>query len=118
MTGMTLDVDEVNDGAIFHLGGRVMFESDSVAFRQKLEQVLEHGKKWIVLDLSQVMAMSSTGLGILIATHRTLSDRGGCFKLAQLSEKVKSILDTTRLNSVFEIFDSVDKAVKKTQTKR
>ena len=117
MTGMTMDVDEVNGGAIFHLGGRVMFERDSVAFRQKLEQVLERGKRWIVLDLSRVIAMSSTGLGILIAAHRALTDRGGCFKLAQLSEKVRSILETTRLNSVFEIFDSVDKAVEKTKAK-
>lgn len=116
MTGMTLDIDEVNGGAVFHLGGRVMFEGDSLAFRQKLDQELERDKRWIVLDLSRVIAISSTGLGILIAAHRSIVDRGGSFKLAQLSDKVKSILETTRLNSVFEIFDSVDKAVKKART--
>ena len=111
MSGMTLEVDEKTEGAVFTMGGRVMYESDSQTFQQKLIDVLEHGKKWIVLDLSQVIAMSSTGLGILIAAHRAITDHGGSFKLARLSDKVRFILETTRLNTIFEIFDSVDKAV-------
>lgn len=111
MAGMTLDVDERNGGAVFRMGGRVMYEGDSQAFRQRLEQELQQGKSWIVLDLSRVTAMSSTGLGILIAAHRSITDQGGSFKLAHLSDKVRSILETTRLNTIFEIFDSVDSAV-------
>lgn len=113
MTGMTLDVEERNGGAVFRLGGRVMYETDSQTFQQKLGEILNKGKAWIVLDLSQVVAMSSTGLGILIATHRTLSDQGGSFRLARLSDKVRSIIETTRLNTIFEIFDNVDDAVAK-----
>ena len=111
MTGMTLDIDERNGGAVLRMGGRVMYETDSQAFQQKLGEVLNKGKEWIVLDLSGVVAMSSTGLGILIAAHRTLTDKGTGFRLARLSEKVRSIIETTRLNTIFEIFDNVDEAV-------
>ncbi len=111
MTGMTLAIDEKNGVAVIRLGGRVMYESDTKSFREKLEQEVEGGKRWIVLDLSMVKAMSSTGLGILIAAHRYIAEKGGTFKLAQISEKVRSILEITRLNTVFEVFDSVEGAL-------
>lgn len=112
MTGMTLNVDESNCGAVFHLAGRMMYEADSQVFHKKLNEELNRGKRWFVLDLSQVIAMSSTGLGILIAAHRSVTDKGGKFKLAHLSDKVRAILETTRLNTIFEIFDRVEEAVK------
>ena len=111
MSGMTLKVDEQNGGAVIRMGGRVMYESDSKTFKQLLEEEVEKGGKWIVVDLADVVAMSSTGLGILIAAHRYIAEKGGAFKLAQLSEKVRYILEITRLDSVFEVFDSVDLAL-------
>jgi anti-sigma B factor antagonist len=89
-----------------------MYESDSLTFRQLLDRELEKGKKWIVLETSRVAAMSSTGLGILIATHRHVTEKGGRFKLAHPSEKVRAILEITRLNRIFDIHDNVDQAVK------
>ncbi len=111
MAGMTLNVDEQNGGAIVRMGGRVMYESDSKTFKQLLEEEVEKGGKWIVVDLADVIAMSSTGLGILIAAHRYMAEKEGAFKLAQLSEKVRYILEITRLDTVFEVFDSVENAV-------
>ncbi|MBU0520310.1 STAS domain-containing protein [bacterium] len=110
MNGMTLDTKDVNGGTVISMGGRVMFEGDAHVFRQKLEELLAAGKEWFVLDLSGVIAMSSTGLGILIAAHRTVRDQGRSFKLAELSEKVRSILIITRLDSVFEVYDNADEA--------
>ena len=112
MTNMTLQVQESDGGAVFAVGGRLMHEGDSHFFRERLEEVLRRGKQWIVLDLSGVQGMSSTGLGILISAHRILQERGAAFKLAHLSDKVRSVLQITRLNSVFEIFESVEEAVK------
>jgi len=112
MSGMTLEVRPQGGGAVFVLGGRMMYESDALQFRRNLEAELEHGRKWFVLDLSGVIGMSSTGLGILISAHRTLRERGAGFYLANLSPKVSTVLQITRLNSVFQIFDSVEEAVR------
>lgn len=117
MTGMTLDIEEKNGGAIFHLGGRVMYEYDSQTFRQHLELLIEKGKNWIVVDASNVIAMSSTGLGILIAAHRYITEKGGSFKLAQISQKVRSILEITRLDSIFEVFGTVEEALNQKEAK-
>ncbi len=113
MTGMTLLIQEINSGAVFQVEGRMMYENDSQVFRQKLDEELKLGKHWVVADLSRVIGMSSTGLGILISAHRLTHERGASFKLASLSEKVRSVLQITRLNSIFEIFDNVEEAVAK-----
>lgn len=116
MTGMNLSVREINDGALFEVSGRLMYESDSHLFHDKLNEELKKGKKWFVLDLSGVIGLSSTGLGILIAAHRMIRDRGGSFRLAHLSDKVRSVLQITRLNGIFEIFDSVEEAVERSKS--
>ncbi|MFH1863085.1 MAG: STAS domain-containing protein [bacterium] len=116
MSNMTLEIREIDSGAVIEMGGRVMYEQDSQIFHQKLDTELAQGKRWIVLDLSRVIAMSSTGLGILIAAYRILRDRGGSIKLAKISDKVRNILETTRLNTIFEVFDSVDEAVEKARS--
>lgn len=112
MSGMTLNVRSLNDGAVFEVGGRLMYEADSQAFHKKLNEALRQGTQWIVLDLSRVVGLSSTGLGILISAHRTLKEQKKLLKLAHPSEKVESALRITRLNTIFEIYDSVEEAVK------
>jgi anti-sigma B factor antagonist len=115
MTGMTLEIHQQNGGAVFEVGGRLMYESDSQAFHAKLNEQIAAGAKWIVVDLSRVIGMSSTGLGILIWAHRTASEQGFSLKLASLSDKVRSVLQITRLNSVFEVYESVEEAIQTTK---
>ncbi len=117
MNGMTLDVEERNGVAVIHLGGRVMYDSDALRFRKELDNLLNSGKRWIVVEMSKVVAISSTGLGILISAYRAVKDKGGACRLAQLSEKVRSILEITRLNTVFDIYDRLDEALTDAETK-
>ena len=58
-----------------------------------------------------VPAYNSTGLGILIWAHRIAQERGVKLSLAHLSDKVRSVLQITRLNSVFEIHESIEEAI-------
>jgi len=115
MTGMTLDIQEVNGGAVFKVAGRLMYEADSHLFQEKLNAELAQNRRWFVIDLSGVIGMSSTGLGILISSHRRLKEKSVPFKLAHLSEKVKSVLQITRLNTIFEVYEDVEEAVKAAQ---
>ncbi len=118
MSGMTLEIREEDSGAIFQVGGRLMYENDSHLFHQKLAEELQRGKHWIVLDLSRVIGMSSTGLGILISAYRTVREQGASVKLADLSEKVRAVLQITRLNGVFEVFNTVEEALQAAKTKK
>ena len=55
--------------------------------------------------------MNSTGLGILISGLTTMRNNGGELKLANVTEKIQSLLTITKLITVFETFESVDQAV-------
>jgi anti-sigma B factor antagonist len=65
----------------------------------------------LVVDLSRVTFMDSTGLGVLIGALRRINERGGRMALVCADGPVLRVLELTRLTEVFSIFDSVDDAV-------
>ena len=67
----------------------------------------------MVTDLGKVDLISSAGVGALVGGAKTLREASGDLKLANLSERTHNVLVViTRLGSVFNIFDTVDEAVK------
>jgi anti-sigma B factor antagonist len=66
----------------------------------------------VVIDLSDVEFIDSAGLGLMIAVLKRVSERGGDLKIAGLQKKVRMVLEITRAHKVFDIFDSVDEAVR------
>ena len=118
MPGMTLDIRPTNSGSVFKVAGRLMYEADSHFFQESLNAELAQGRRWFVIDLSGVIGMSSTGLGALISSHRRLKEKDVPFVLAQLSEKVRSVLQITRLNTIFEVYSNVEEAVQSVQETR
>jgi len=92
--------------------GKIMGGPDASLLHDKLYECIEKNKKRVVIDLAGVDWMNSTGLGILISSYTTLRNHEGELKLANVTDKIRSLLTITKLVSVFESFDSVDEAVK------
>jgi len=118
MSGMTLDITPTNGGSVFKAAGRLMYEADSHLFQESLNAELAQGRRWFVIDLSGIIGMSSTGLGVLISSHRRLKEKNVPFVLAHLSEKVRSVLQITRLNTIFEVYANVEEAVRSAEEAR
>ena len=55
------------------------------------------------MDLSQTRFVDSSGLGMLIALHKTMVGRGGSVRILNPTPSVQQILELTRLHRVFEI---------------
>lgn len=105
--------DREQDGiVILEPKGKIMGGPDATLLHDKLHEIIEAGKKRVVIDLSQVDWMNSTGLGILISTLTTLRNNDGELKLANVTEKIQSLLVITKLAPVFDSFDTIDDAVK------
>lgn len=68
-------------------------------------------KSKVLVDLSQVDFMDSSGLAALITGHKSASASGFALRLAGLRPQVKSIIELTRLHRVFEIFPTVEQAL-------
>jgi anti-sigma B factor antagonist len=77
------------------------------ALKGKVDSLMEQNKKLLVLDMSQIEFVDSSGLGCLVACFRKASKLGGDIKLAKVQDSVKSLFELTRLHRLFEIHDDV-----------
>ena len=91
--------------------GKIMGGPDAGAVKERLHQLIDEGKKKVVVDLSGVSWMNSSGLGILIGGLTTMRNAGGDLKLAGTTDKVQNLLMVTKLITIFESFDTVEEAV-------
>jgi anti-sigma B factor antagonist len=84
------------------------------SFREQLSQWqdVETDVTNFVIDLKQVDFMDSAGLGTLIAALKRITEAGGDMKIACLQKKPRMVFEITRAYKVFEIYDSVDEAIK------
>lgn len=92
--------------------GKIMGGPDATMLHDFLHDLIKQNKKKVVIDLSKVEWMNSTGLGILISGLTTLRNNGGELKLACVTDKIESLLTITKLITVFENYDTVEEAVK------
>ena len=84
-------------------------------FREQLAswQAIEPEVKNFIADLQKVDFMDSAGLGTLIALLKLISEKGGDMKIACLQKKPRMVFEITRAYKVFEIYDTVEDALKK-----
>jgi len=108
---MQLAQKEENGVAILQPKGKIMGGPDATVLRETIHDLVTENKLRVIIDLAQVEWMNSNGLGILIAGMTTLRDNHGDLKLANVTEKIQSLLTITKLVTVFEAYDTVAEAV-------
>ena len=72
-------------------------------FRDEVRGMLTADHKQIHIDLSQAQFVDSSGLGALLALHKTMAARQGAVCLLNPNPKVQKVLELTRLHRIFEI---------------
>ena len=108
---MKIKTSEKYEAVIIELKGNVMGGEDTKEFNDTLHKLVDEGKINLIVDLSGVKFMNSSGLGMLIGGLTTMKKAEGHFKLANVTDKIESLLIITKLITIFETYDSVDKAV-------
>ena len=108
---MKLIEKEVDDVIVLELSGKIMGGPDATLLNDKLHELIERKKNRIVADLGKVNWMNSSGLGILIGGLTTMRNNGGDLRLANVTERIKSLLMITKLITVFNTFDSTELAI-------
>lgn len=109
---MKIKTIEKYEAVVLELKGNVMGGDDTKEFNGVLHKLIDDGKTRVVLDLGGVKFMNSSGLGMLIGGLTTMKKVEGHLKLANVTEKIESLLIITKLIKIFESYDSVDEAVK------
>jgi anti-sigma B factor antagonist len=81
------------------------------AVTTSLNAMIKKKPERLVVDLSRVTYVDSTGLAAFIQARQKVEAYGGKFSLAGLQETVRSIFEMSRLDQVFKIFPDVDTAM-------
>ena len=107
-----LNTRQVGDVTVIDISGRVTLGEGSSAIREAMRDLTAKGNKKILLNLSEVSYIDSTGIGELVAGFTSAADAGGAVKLLGLTKHVKDVLQITKLYTVFEVHDDEAQAVR------
>ncbi|MDX1671822.1 MAG: STAS domain-containing protein [Balneolaceae bacterium] len=112
---MNYDIDEKFNCAIIQLKGNVMGGPHAEKFRDDLHSLIDQGKTNVVVDLSKVKFINSSGLGILIGGLTTMRNADGDLVICGADKKIRNLLMVTQLISVFDHYKTLDEAVESYQ---
>jgi len=84
---------EVGDVIVLHLSGSITLGDGTRKFRKLVRDTLDSGKKNILLNMSEVVYLDSSGLGELVAAYTTSKNNGGTLKLMKLTQRVQELDD-------------------------
>ncbi|MGB7436505.1 MAG: STAS domain-containing protein [Candidatus Acidiferrum sp.] len=114
LTGWTVQnsTREVDGVTVVELRGRIAFKDGHAKLRELVANLVAKGAKKVVLNMKNVDAVDSSGLGEMVKGHVALRKIGGHLKLANLNTPVSDLLRWTLLNKVFEVYDDDLAAIK------
>jgi anti-sigma B factor antagonist len=108
-----LDIKErqAGDVTILDLNGSIRIGEGAIALRDAVRKLIGEDKKRVLLNLSGVGYMDSSGVGELIANYTSLSRDGGQLKLLNLTDKIQNLLVITKLLTVFDTYENEAEAL-------
>lgn len=96
---------------ILNLSGKIMGGPDYERFHSEIKTLIKEGYVDILLNMSKVTWINSTGLGILVSAFHTLKKNGGVMKICEVSPRIDNILNVTQLKLVFETYEKQQDAL-------
>ena len=103
---------QVGDVTVIDAAGRITLGEGASLFRDTIRELTAQGKKKLLLNLSDVSYIDSSGIGEMVSGFTTVTNNGGQFKLVGLSKRIKDLLQITKLYTVFDTYDDEAAAVR------
>ena len=108
---MNCTIDRIEDVAVVLLPGDALDASNSEEFKNDVETLLDENTQ-VVLDLSRLRFVDSSGCGALLSCLRRMKSKGGDLKLCGLSSPVRTLFELIRMHRIIDIFDEREEAVR------
>ena len=103
---------KVGDVTVVDVSGKITLGEGSSALRDVLRDLTAQGDKKVLLNLSEVTYIDSSGIGELVSGFTSVSNAGGTLKLLGLTKRVKDLLQITKLYTVFDVHEEEAHAVR------
>jgi anti-sigma B factor antagonist len=109
---MQLSTRQKEGVTIIDLKGKITIGSGDIELRNAVLQAVNDGAKKILINLSDVTTIDSSGVGELVSSYTAAKNRGAQLKLVSLPAKVQDVLTVTQLITVFDVYDTEDEAIR------
>ena len=115
---LKINIRETADAAILDMSGRLSLGDAVADLRDSIREALASDQKNILLNLAEVSYIDSSGLGQLIGSYATVTNRGGQMKLLNLQKRVNDLMQITKLLTVFETYTNEEEALRSFANKK
>lgn len=112
---MQLEHEAKGKALVVRIVERTFDAHAAASFRDQIEEVIGEGHHHVVLDLSAVEFLDSTGLGAIVSTLKRLNGRG-TLVLCGLKDSVRNVFRLTRMDRVFTILATDNEAVERVES--
>ena len=107
---MEINKREKNAVIILDINGEIdLYNAPDI--KDTIKQLIDEGKRQIIINLEKVSYLDSSGIGVLISSLSNLKKVGGALKIINVYASVKKVFELTKLTSFFDIFDGEDEAL-------
>jgi anti-sigma B factor antagonist len=108
---LTIDRKHIEpDVALLEMKGRIVTGSDSMRVEWTVAELLKENQKKVILDLSGVDVVDSTGVGILVMCYAKMKKAGGSLRIAGVSGMVEETLKITSVDRLIDLYPTVGEA--------
>ena len=113
---MAIEVKASESGGVevVTISGKIVGSAQSSReFHELIKTLIDEGKRKFVIDLTETPWTNSLGVGMLMGAYTSVRSNQGEIVLANATERIRDLLRVTRLDLVFEVFDSLDDALQR-----
>jgi len=107
---MEIAVDKIDSIVVATVPVDELDASNAGEFKRDMAPVLQANTR-LVLDLSRLRFVDSSGLGAMLSCLRQLSTKSGDLKLCGMSKQVRGLFELVRLHRIFDIYGTREEAV-------
>ena len=107
---MSFTIHRQSDVLVVDVEGQLIV-GNRQELKQKVLDELERGERKFLIDFSQTGYIDSSGLGVLVSLSKKIREQGGELRLSSLNEDLRTLFELTKLDTLFRIADSKDKAL-------
>ncbi len=90
---------------------KVLDINSSTEMEKEILTLIENGYKSIIVDLSILTHISSSGIRVFISALRKMKEIGGSFKLAEMRDNIKKVFITVELLELFDVYETTEDAL-------
>lgn len=105
-------LSEENGIQVLCLSGELIDKNQANDLMKSIETIIEEGKNKLIIDLSELKYMNSSGLNVLIQLLSKTRTAGGESVIFNVNKKVNDLLVITKLNTLFKVAESKESAMK------